>query len=210
MLTLAILAGGKSQRMGRDKASLPFQGATLLRYLIDRLNGLADETILITPGSDVNLGGNIKIVPDLLPDRGPLGGLYTALYYGSQQAVAVVACDMPFASAKLLKYQCEILLSENVDAVVPSSYEGLEPLHSVYRRDVCLPIIKRTIDDGEWRLISWFSQINLRVLSSTEITSIVPTEKAFFNVNTPEDLKKAEKMAKEEKQKRTYFGNRKN
>ena len=134
LTTLIILAGGKSQRMGQDKAFIRFQGEILIRRIMDRLSGLAEEVIVIAPRTQEHLPRGIKVTPDLIPGRGPLGGLYTALSAASYPAVAVVACDMPFVNAKLLAYQRDILLSRDLDVVVPSSEKGLEPLHAVYRQ----------------------------------------------------------------------------
>ncbi len=101
MLTLAILAGGKSKRMGRDKSVLPFQGEALIQRVYKRLSGLAAEVIIIAPRTQENLSIGIRIAEDILPGRGPLGGLYTALSIASNEAVALVACDMPFVSPDL-------------------------------------------------------------------------------------------------------------
>jgi len=197
MLTLAILAGGKSQRMGQDKAIVPFQGETLLHRVLDRLAGLAAEVIVIAPGAQEYLSIGIKITPDQLPGRGPLGGLYTALFSASQPAVAVVACDMPFVNADLLAYQRDILFSMNMDVVVPSSEGGLEPLHAIYRRETCLPVVREALDAGEQRLISWFPHIKVRILTSEETNTFDPRGLLFMNVNTPEELVQAEKLAGE-------------
>jgi molybdopterin-guanine dinucleotide biosynthesis protein A len=197
MLTLAILAGGKSQRMGQDKAIVPFQGETLLHRVLDRLAGLAAEVIVIAPGSQEYLSLGIRIAPDQLPGRGPLGGLYTALFSASQPAVAVVACDMPFVNADLLAYQRDILFSMNMDVVVPSSEGGLEPLHAIYRRETCLPVVREALDAGEQRLISWFLHVKVRILTSEETNPFDPRGLLFMNVNTPEELVQAEKLAGE-------------
>jgi molybdopterin-guanine dinucleotide biosynthesis protein A len=197
MLTLAILAGGKSQRMGQDKAIVPFQGETLLHRVLDRLAGLAAEVIVIAPGAQEYLSIGIKIAPDQLPGRGPLGGLYTALFSASQPAVAVVACDMPFVNADLLVYQRDILFSMNMDVVVPSSEGGLEPLHAIYRRETCLPVVREALDAGEQRLISWFPHVKVRILTTEETNPFDPRGLLFLNVNTPEELVQAEKLAGE-------------
>ncbi|HEX7621887.1 MAG TPA: molybdenum cofactor guanylyltransferase [Anaerolineales bacterium] len=195
MLTLAILAGGKSQRMGRDKAILPFQGEALIRRVISMLAGLEAEEIIIAPRTAENLSIGIRIASDLVPGRGPLGGLYTALSAASYQAVAVVACDMPFVNAGLLAHQLDVLLSDNLDVVVPSSEKGLEPLHALYRRDTCLPAVREAINAGEQRLISWFPRVKVRILTQKEIKPFDPHGLIFLNVNTPDELANAEKLA---------------
>ena len=194
-LTLAILAGGKSQRMGTDKAIVLFRGESLIRRVINRLASLAAEVIVIAPGSENYLVEGISIIPDLLPGHGSLGGLYTALSAASHPFVAAVGCDMPFVSADLITHQRDILVSEKADIVVPSSEKGLEPLHAVYRKDTCLPVVKNALDIGEQRMISWFPRVRLRVLTLKEIYPFDPGGLIFINVNTPGELARAEKLA---------------
>lgn len=195
--TLIILAGGKSKRMGHDKAFIRFQGEVLIRRIIDRLAGLAEEVLVIASRTQEHLPRDIKVIPDLIPERGPLGGLYTALSAASHPAVVVVACDMPFVNQKLLAYQRNILISRDMDIVVPSSEKGLEPLHAVYRRDSCLPPVRSTLETGEGQLISWFPGVKVRILAPKECKAFDPLGLTFLNVNTPKELKEAELLASE-------------
>ena len=197
MLTLAILAGGRSQRMGQDKAIMPFRGDALVRRVLDRLTGLAAEVIIIAPESQETLSLNIRIAPDLLPGRGSLGGLYTALFTASHPAVAAVACDMPFVNADLLAHQRDLLFSDNVDVVVPSSEKGLEPLHAIYRRETCLPVVREALEAGEQRLISWFPRVRVRILTPEEMKPFDRRGLMFLNINTPDELAQAERLADE-------------
>lgn len=198
MITLAILAGGRSQRMGQDKALTPFLGRPLVCRVLDRLARLADETLLVTEASGEILLLGPRVVPDLLPARGPLGGLYTALSSASHPVVIVVGCDMPFINADLLTWERDILDSEGVDAVVPCSEKGLEPLHAVYHRDACLPAVQESLDCGEGRMVSWFPQAKVRVLTPEETKPFNPRGLVFFNVNTPDELSQAERWAGED------------
>jgi molybdopterin-guanine dinucleotide biosynthesis protein A len=197
MLTLAILAGGKSLRMGQDKAVMLFNGESLVCRVLNRLGGLASEIIVIAPGFQEYLSLGIRVTPDLYFGYGPLGGLYTALFTATYSAIAVVACDMPFADSDLFAYQRDILFSENNDVVVPSSERGLEPLHAIYRRESCLPAVREALDAGEKRLISWFPRVRVRILTSEETSPFDPLGLMFLNVNTPEELVQAEKIALE-------------
>jgi molybdopterin-guanine dinucleotide biosynthesis protein A len=206
MLTLAILAGGKSQRMGQDKAIMLFQGVTLVRRVSDRLVGLATEVIVIGPGSQEYLSLGIRSVPDLYPGCGPLGGLFTALSTASHPAVATVGCDMPFVNADLLAHQRDILFTDNMDVVVPSSVRGLEPLHAIYRRKTCLQIVREALDAGEHRLISWFPRVKVRILTPEETNPFDPLGLMFLNINTPDELAQAEKLSDENIPLKTHNG----
>lgn len=195
MLTVSIQAGGKSTRMGQDKALMPFLGRPLIERIIARVAPIADEIIITTndPPSYRFLG--LPLFTDIHPERGALGGLHTALACASHPLVAVLACDMPFASPKLIEFQKRILLKENVDVVIPGGPEGLEPLHSLYRRETCLPACESAILADKWKLISWFPQVKVRTLQPEEIRPYDPSGLVFWNLNTPEEFHRAEAIA---------------
>jgi molybdopterin-guanine dinucleotide biosynthesis protein A len=196
MLTLVIQAGGESRRMGTDKALLPFLGQPLILRPLNRLAGLADE-VLITSNQPENyhfLG--LSPIPDLLPGFGALGGLYTALSAASHPYVAVVACDMPFTSLGLFAAELTLLRETGADAVIPRSDAGTEPFHSVYRRETCLPYVRAALEAGKQRVDAWFSQVNIRYLAPAEILPYNPDQLAFLNINTLEELKEAEGIAR--------------
>jgi len=195
MLTVSIQAGGQSSRMGEDKALKPFLGRPLIQRVVDRLNSIADEIIVTTNRPDAYSFLHLRLVTDLKPGRGALGGLYTAIASASHPIVAVVACDMPFASPTLLETAIRFLVEEEADVVIAKSEEGYEPLHAVYRRDLCLPAIESAIDSDQWKVIAWFPQVKVRVLTPEEIKAADPDGLAFWNVNTPEEFAKAEALA---------------
>jgi molybdopterin-guanine dinucleotide biosynthesis protein A len=216
MLTVCIQAGGQSSRMGEDKALKTFLGRPLIQRVAERLAPIADEMIVTTnhpedyrfldtstrptpalaPGASVGQSvRSLRLVADLKPGRGALGGLYTAIASASRSMVAVVACDMPFASATLLRRASRILIEEEMDVVIPQSEEGYEPLHAVYRRETCLPAIESAINADQWKVIAWFPQVKVRVLTPQEIQEYDPSGLAFWNVNTPEEFVEAEKIA---------------
>jgi molybdenum cofactor guanylyltransferase len=197
MLTLVVQAGGKSRRMGQDKALLPFLGEPLIRRIIRRAAPLADEILVTTNRPDAYAFLELPLFPDLLPGRGALGGLYTALSAAAQPLVAVVACDMPFVSPALLAAQRALLLEGGFDGVIPRSAEGTEPFHAVYRRETCLPAIRAAIDADRWRVNAWFDQVRLHFLEGDEIRRYDPRLLAFSNVNTPEELAAAEELAQD-------------
>ncbi|HLO15834.1 MAG TPA: molybdenum cofactor guanylyltransferase [Anaerolineales bacterium] len=196
MLTICIQAGGQSSRMGEDKALKPFLGRPLIQRVIERLSPIADELIVTTNRPDDYHFLDLPLFPDLKPDRGALGGLYTAIASATHPIVAVVACDMPFASAALLDASSRLLVEIEADIVIPRSEEGYEPLHAVYRRENCLPAIEAAIEADQWKVIAWFPQVNVRVLTTEEIKRYDPSGLAFWNVNTPEEFSKAEKIAR--------------
>jgi molybdopterin-guanine dinucleotide biosynthesis protein A len=184
--------------MGSDKALLDFDGQTLIEHLLTRLDGVALETIITTNHPERYDFLKLPLVPDVLPGRGALGGIYTALQAAAQPLVAVVACDMPFASPDILRACRDFLAADpDLDVVIPSTKHGLEPLHAVYRRATCLPAVKAAIENGQWKVISWHGDVNVRVLLTAEIAQLDPDGSAFVNVNTPEELKAAVERARQ-------------
>jgi molybdopterin-guanine dinucleotide biosynthesis protein A len=200
MLSVVIQAGGQSSRMGQDKALMSFLGKALIERVIERTAPIADQTLITTnlPAGFRYLG--LELVPDEIPGRGALGGLYTALKAARQPLVAVVACDMPFVNADLLVKAQHILNNKNIDAVIPQTKHGLEPLHAVYRRATCLAAVKSAIDADQWRMIAWHAQVHIHKISMQEIQQFDPQGLAFWNVNTPEEFKRAERIARQEKE----------
>ena len=195
MFTVCIQAGGQSSRMGEDKALKSFLGRPLIQRVVDRLAPVADELIVTTNRPEDYAFLNARLIPDLKPGRGALGGLCTAIASASQPLVAVVACDMPFASAPLLEAASRLMVEEAADVVIPKSEHGYEPLHAVYRRATCLPAIDAAIDADQWKVIAWFPQIKVRTLTPEEIRQVDPAGLAFWNVNTPEEFAEGERIA---------------
>jgi len=198
MLSVVVQAGGQSARMGEDKALKPFLGRPLIERVLERVESGADELLVTTNRPEAYGFLRTPLVPDVKPGHGPLGGLYTALLAAKHPSVAVVACDLPFASAPLLVASAGILLQDGADVVIAESAEGFEPLHAVYRRETCLVPIEAAIESGQWRMISWFPQVKVRKLTTKELSRYDPDGLAFWNVNTPEEFAEAEQRASEQ------------
>jgi molybdenum cofactor guanylyltransferase len=189
MVTLAIQAGGRSSRMGRDKGLVELAGKPLVEHVIERLGGLAQEVIITTNHPEGYAAFGYRTAGDRHPGAGALAGLFTALQAAQGDPVLVAACDMPFASRALASYMLELVADS--EAVVPRVGGEFEPLFAVYRRS-CLPAIRRALDEGQKRVISFFPEIRLRAVEESEATSIDADPHCFFNVNTPDDLAEAE------------------
>lgn len=201
-MSIVIQAGGKSSRMGRDKALLPLRDKPLIQHILDQVGGLGADTIIIAnqPGDYGHFG--VPVYADIYPDTGALGGLYTAIYHAPQPYCLVLACDMPFVNRPLLEHL--IALAPGHDAVVPrlkaahgaarSNELFAEPFRAVYNK-ACLEPVRAALDAGKRRVISFFDQVNIRFVDWPEIEQFDPQARSFFNVNTPEDLAEAERIA---------------
>ncbi|MBI3151322.1 MAG: molybdenum cofactor guanylyltransferase [Chloroflexi bacterium] len=195
MLTIVIQAGGASSRMGEDKALKPFLGRPLIQRVVERLAPIADEMI-VTTNRPAEYGFiNLRLVTDLKPGRGALGGLYTAIASASHPFVAVAACDMPFASKNFFESAHRLMVREEADVVIAKTDEGYEPFHALYRRETCLPAIEAAIDADQWKVIAWFPQVKVKILSPDEVRAFDPSGLCFWNLNTPEEFSEAEQRA---------------
>jgi molybdopterin-guanine dinucleotide biosynthesis protein A len=197
-ITVVIQAGGMSSRMGEDKALKPFLGRPLIQHVIDRVSSIADELIVTTNHPAEYEFLKLRLVPDLKPGRGALGGLYTAIASATFPLVAVVACDMPFASPIFFEGARRLMVEEEADVVIAKTEEGYEPLHALYRRETCLSAIESAIDADQWKVISWFPKVKVRTLMADEVKSFDPSGLCFWNLNTPEEFVEAEKRASEQ------------
>ncbi len=198
-LTVVIQAGGESKRMGQSKALVPFLGRPLIMRQVERLAPVADELIITTNESErlkflkcCYPELPIRLAKDLLPDRGALPGFLTALSAASNEYVAIVACDMVFASPRLIAAECVEMSLTQADAVVPVNTHGYEPMHALYRKSACLPAVRLALDEGESRVQSIFRKVDVAGFSQTCVQRAEPRGGCFVNVNTPEELKSAE------------------
>jgi molybdopterin-guanine dinucleotide biosynthesis protein A len=197
MRTLVIQAGGESLRMGQNKARMLFCGEPLIERILRRTGSLAGQVFITTnlPEQLEYLG--LPVVEDIIPGKGALGGLYTALATAANSEVIVVACDMPFVNPDLILAECDLLLTGQTDAVIPVSPLGFEPFHAVYRRESCLAAVQKVLQAGQLRLSSWFSEVHVYKMTLAEVAQYDPNYYAFINVNTPEEFQIAERLARQ-------------
>ena len=180
--------------MGEDKALKNFLGKPLIQRVINRLAPIADELIVTTNRPDEYAFLKLPLISDLRSGRGPLGGLHTAIASASSAVVAVVACDLPFASATLIEGASRLLNEETMDVVIGKTEEGYEPFHAVYRRETCLPAIESALAADQWKVTVWFPMVKVRALMPEEVKVLDPSGLCFWNLNTPEEFARAEEM----------------
>jgi molybdopterin-guanine dinucleotide biosynthesis protein A len=183
-ISCIVLAGGMNTRIGRQKAFLRIGGATLFDHQMKVLNGFFKEIIIVTnePENFKNFDG--KVVRDIIPGLGPLGGLYSGLAVSSCIYSLLMACDMPFINLELLKYMIS-QINRN-DIVIPRSSKGVETLFAIYSIN-CLESIKRQIDTRHLKLVDILNSHNVRFITREEIQDFDPRELTFININTFEE-----------------------
>jgi molybdopterin-guanine dinucleotide biosynthesis protein A len=186
LITAAILAGGKSSRFGQPKEQATIQNRTLLEHAIDTAQEISSSVFIVSSNLSKSKYRKIFIYPDIFPDCGPIGGLYTALKFSSRPIVATIPCDMPKLPVQV--YQILLQKMERNRPVVATSHQGLEPLVAIWPVSV-LPVIEQNIINKNFSLRN-----TLRQLKSKEIyipDCLQNYEEIFFlNINHKQDLKK--------------------
>lgn len=186
--------------MGTDKSFVPLLGKPLIEHIIERLSDLGqDETLLITnrPADYAHL--NLPLYSDVLPEKGSLGGIYSALHYSRSPYTLVVACDMPFVNPKLLRYMLSLIDSEGgaFDVIAPRVEGYPEAIHAIYSQACLVPILQR-LDADRLKIIGFYDDVRVRYIDEPEYQPFDPKGLSFFNANTPEELALAQRLAEEE------------
>lgn len=181
-ITGIILAGGKSSRMGTDKAMLLHKGKSFLELTINSLKEVCHD-ILISANHEYYHDYGYPVVPDNFPGIGPLAGIEACLSFTKTRINIFAPCDTPFLNAALFKILIQHI--ENYDAVVPVSVDGkIEPLMAYYSKDI-LSKIRLQIENGDYKIQNLLRTIKTKYVS-------IPENKLFTNINTPDDLRSIE------------------
>ena len=198
MLTVSgiVLAGGQSSRLGTDKSLVNMNGQPLIEQIVAKLARLSDDVIIATNSPEKYDHLEARLVGDIYPGKGALGGIYSGLWAAANAYSLVVACDMPFLDLNLLRYM--ILLACGHDVIIPRIGELLEPLHAIYSKS-CLEPIDRLLARGGLKIIDFFSEVRVRYVEEDEVDIFDPQHLSFFNVNTLSDLEEMKKMARRDR-----------
>jgi len=188
MISVAILAGGLSSRMGFNKALAPWGGRPLVEHIFTTVKPLSDDVFIVS--KDQKLFGFLgaRIVEDAVPRHSSLVGIYSALKGARYHHCLVVACDMPFLKLDLLRYLAA--LAPNYDVVMPLLKRGPEPLHAVYSK-ACLGPIEKLLAEEEDKILLFLPAVRVRYVEEEVIRFFDPDLDSFINVNTPQELEEA-------------------
>lgn len=192
MQTAAILAGGAARRLGgRDKSGLVIGGRTILQRHVELLQGLVDRVIVVANDPLRVAEAGVPVLADAIPGCGSLGGIYTAVT-AAAGPVLVLACDMPFVTAPFLARVLEAGLE--ADIAIPRTPDGYHPLCASYS-PACADPIRRRIEAGALKVVDLLSDVRVRELGPREVASFDPDGLLLLNINTPDDLARAEHAA---------------
>ncbi len=195
-ITVLILAGGKSSRIGlnKNKGQMKLMGVNLIDRIVSNItsiDGITEKDIVIV-GSKEKFPQFEKVVEDIYPQKGPLGGIFSGLYSSKTFYNLVIGYDMPFIEGKLIQYM--ISNAQDHDIIIPSHSQGLfEPLCAIYSKN-CLEIMEKNIKMGKLAVRCIFPFLKIRLIEEEEIKRYDPGLYSFFNINFKSDFTRAEEL----------------
>ena len=192
-ISCIVLAGGEGKRLGTDKALLRIGGRVLIEGIVEKMARIGDEVIIVTNSPQRYSHLEARLVGDVYPGKGALGGIYSGLKAARNHHSLVVACDMPFLDLKLLRYM--IVLSPGQDVIIPRIGGLTEPLHAIYSKG-CLQPMERLLSAGHLKIIDFFPEVQVRYVEEQEVKLFDPQCLSFFNINTLADLEKARSLVR--------------
>jgi molybdenum cofactor guanylyltransferase len=194
-ITGIVLAGGKSTRIGVNKPQLKIGKSYLIDRVLDTLSRFAPSILVVTAGDQPDLAKSstpgIRVVKDIYPGKGPLGGIYTGLTHAETSHSLVVGCDMPFLNSGLIRYLIDG--APGYAAVAPKIGWMIQPLHAIYSQS-CVPSIEALLREEQLQIIKLFNMVNTRYVTEKEIDQFDPDHLSFLNINTEDDLVKAQAL----------------
>jgi molybdopterin-guanine dinucleotide biosynthesis protein A len=182
-----VLAGGKSIRMGSDKAFLEIEGRTLLDRALSVMTPVCDPVKIV--GDPVRFAkyDSQMVIADRFPGCGPLGGIHAALTHSSSELNLMLAVDMPFVSSELLSFLFAEAEDNGAVVNVPRVNEALQPLCAVYRRDFAA-VAEDALRTGKYKIDPLFAAVSTNVIEENALVSAGFSTRSFFNMNTPQDF----------------------
>jgi len=194
-VTAFVLAGGKSTRMGRDKAFLEFKGRILLARALELAAGVADDVRIV--GDPRKFAAFGRVVEDIYRERGPLGGIHAALMSSSTDWNLMLAVDLPFVEPDFLKYLVSAARDAKAVVTVPRACDGLQPLCAVYRRGFA-EVAEQSLAQGKNKIDALFANVETRIVEADELSHAGFSGQMFRNLNRPEEFEKAAHIVNEE------------
>jgi molybdopterin-guanine dinucleotide biosynthesis protein A len=178
-----------------NKALLEVGGARIIDRILDTLQPLVEECVLLTNDTALEGLDRLRLVFDPVPHAGVLPALSAGLAAARGEVCLAAACDMPFISSRLFEHLLGVLAETGCDVVIPRRAGYLEPMHAVYRREPVATAIQAALERGDQRMISYFRDVHVGEVDEAEWRSVDPLGRAFFNVNTADDLAEARHVA---------------
>jgi molybdopterin-guanine dinucleotide biosynthesis protein A len=186
-----ILAGGLNTRFsGKNKAFIQIDGIYILDRLLGLFHSVFDEIILVTNDPSEYLSRNVVIATDIFPVRSSLTGIHSGLFYSAHPFAFVTACDTPFLKKELIDMLIDQIDSDK-DVIIPKTSAGLEPLCAVYSKR-CLKTVEYQLSREHYKISALFDKLRIKAVQESVLKQKDPELASFFNINTPDDLLKAQ------------------
>lgn len=177
---------------GEPKALMDVGGLRIIERVVAALRVVVDDLLIVTNAPRLYEFLGLPMVPDVYPDRGSLGGIYSGLQAAAGETAMMVACDMPFLDPAVIRLVVE--RASDADVVVPRVGNQLETMHASYGK-TCLPPIEACVRAGRLKITGFFDAVRVLEIPEPEIARLRPPHTVFMNVNTPEDLEHARQIA---------------
>ena len=188
-VTGVIQAGGRSTRMGgRPKALIALGGRRIIERVVDAVSAAVDDLLLVTNTPELYGFLGLPMVPDVFPDGGSLGGIYSGLRAAPGDAAFTVACDMPFLHPEVVRLVVD--RAGEADIVIPRVGDQLETLHALYAKS-CLPHMEHRLAAGQLKIVGFFDRVRVVEIGEAEVARYADPAVVFMNVNTPDELERA-------------------
>ena len=191
-ITGMALAGGKSRRIGTNKALLPFGEGTLIVRAVGVLSSVVEKVWVIVDSAEAFCELGVAVREDIRPNSGCLGGIYTGLVVAETEYSLFLACDMPFMRSEFLSFL--VSHAEGWDVVIPKTAGGYEPLCAVYSK-ACLEPIRRQLEERRLKVTDFLGQVRVRIVEQEEIGRFDGNGRMFTNINTWAEYEAAIKLA---------------
>ncbi len=184
-VSIAILAGGQSSRMGRDKSFVELMGKPLIAHVIEHVSQLSLPMMIIANKPELYQVFGLPVHTDVLPNRSSLTGLYSAIHHSTTDYTLCVACDMPFLSPKLLNHLVSLCI--DYDAIVPIIDGHPQGLHAIYRKTCLVPMLEQ-LEQNQFKIRDLYSHINVLWVDEHQLRQYDNDLDSFININTLQAL----------------------
>ncbi|MBN2040607.1 MAG: molybdenum cofactor guanylyltransferase [Spirochaetes bacterium] len=185
-ITAFVIAGGKSTRFGRDKLLYKYNDITLIERVFNIIRPIFNHIIIIADDKEKFGFLDVPVMPDIIPEKGPIGGLYSGLVYSETDLNFCFASDLPYLNTELIEYM--ISVSKGYEITVPIVKKYWEAMHAIYSK-TCIDTIKASIEANDYQIIKLFQKFNIREITEEEIRKFADPRDVFTNINYVEDLK---------------------
>lgn len=176
--------------MKADKAFMRLGGIRLIERVLHVITPLFSEVLINSNTPQQYAGWRYPIIPDVIPNNGSLGGIYSGVKAAQHENIFCVACDMPFLHQGLIRHM-QHTMQDNIDALIPRTADGFHPLHAIYSKQ-CLPVIEALLEQEQLKISNIFPRVRTVYVEEACLKQFDPQLGFFLNLNTWQDVMTAQ------------------